>query len=103
MTSRGPLSSPGAPGSTMRRMPVLGGWETGVFALIPCPLLRGAAERLAATHREEPTETLGEGVARDAVIVLTRAIYDQRSGRASTLPTAAAAPVSLRVLDGLRT
>jgi len=101
MTVASELPNPGAM-STTRRISMPGDWETGVFALIPCPLLRGAAERVALAYREEPADTLGEVVARDAVIVLARAIYDQRSGRAPGLPTAAAAPLTLRVLDGLR-
>jgi signal transduction histidine kinase len=89
-------------GGTHGRISTPGDWQAGVFALIPCPLLRAAAERVAAGWPDEPTDTLVEASSRDAVVVLARAVFDRRSGRTPVLPPAAATPLSLQVLERLR-
>ncbi len=91
-----------APGNRRPSSRVTGDWEAGVFALIPCPLLRAAAERVTLALRNDPTEALGDSGQRDAIIVLTRAILDQRNGRVPNLPAAAATSLSGVILDRLR-
>ena len=103
MTAFGPKPEARPLATKRRSFQLPGDWESAVFALIPCPVLRGAAERVAVAWREEPAGTLGEALVRDAVIVLARAVYEQRSGRTPALPAAAAAPVSLQVIERLRT
>ena len=94
MTPVRPADMRPAPGNRRPQGRAPGDWEAGVFALIPCPLLRVAAERVTLAWRDDPAETLGETVQRDAIIVLTRAILDQRNGRVPSLPAAAATPLS---------
>lgn len=102
MTPVRPADMRPAPGNRRPQGRAPGEWEAGVFALIPCPLLRAAAERVTLAWRDDPAETVGETVQRDAIIVLTRAILDQRNGRVLSLPAAAATPLSSLILDRLR-
>ena len=76
--------------------------HAGPIAAIPCALLRGAAERVAATFPADTGEPPGEVRPRDLVALLARAAYELRTARGPGSLAAAATPLGRRMLDLLR-
>ncbi len=73
-----------------------------VWAVIPCPLLRAAAERTAAAWRNDLGEAASDSEVRDVLLALARAVYDRRSGRGAASLVFAATPLGRHLLELLR-